>query len=366
MYKFTSESVSEGHPDKVADLISDRIADFILDGNINNRTAIETLVTTNMVTVAGEYKSTKTISNEDVESIVKDVVKQIGYDQDGFSWKTLKVYNELHGQSQDIALGTDNFGAGDQGIMFGYACNETPNHMPIAINYCHAILQELTHRRKTDPKYSVILPDSKSQITVNYSNLGDPIDIDTVLVSTQHVETVSQEAVYNLVLDVIQHVVPADLLSKDTKYIVNPTGRFVIGGPDGDTGLTGRKIIVDTYGGAAPHGGGAFSGKDGSKVDRSAAYMCRWIAKNIVDFYDVKDCLVQISYVIGIKEPVSLLIKTDGQVRNDLEHRITQEVDLTPLGIIDRFGLGTNVQLADTTNYGHFGNPQFPWENLNL
>jgi S-adenosylmethionine synthetase len=366
MYKFTSESVSEGHPDKVADLISDRIADFILDGNINNRTAIETLVTTNMVTVAGEYKSTKTITNNDVEEIVKQVVKEIGYDQSGFSWKTLKVYNELHGQSQDIALGTDNFGAGDQGIMFGYACKETPNLMPMAINYCHEILKELTRRRKTDPRYSVILPDSKSQITVNYSNLGEPVDIDTVLVSTQHVESVSQESVYNLVLDVVQAVVPADLLTKDTKYIVNPTGRFVIGGPDGDTGLTGRKIIVDTYGGAAPHGGGAFSGKDGSKVDRSAAYMCRWIAKNIVDFYPVNDCLVQLSYVIGLEQPASILIKTDGKVRNDLEHRISTEIDLTPLGIIDRFRLGTDIKLSDTTNYGHFGKDELPWEQLNL
>ena len=369
MYKFTSESVSEGHPDKVADLISDRIADFILDGNINNRTAIETLVTTNMVTVAGEYKSTKTITNNDVEEIVKQVVKEIGYDQSGFSWKTLKVYNELHGQSQDIALGTDNFGAGDQGIMFGYACKETPNLMPMAINYCHEILKELTRRRKTDPRYSVILPDSKSQITVNYSNLGEPVDIDTVLVSTQHVESVSQESVYNLVLDVVQAVVPADLLTKDTKYIVNPTGRFVVGGPQGDTGLTGRKIIVDTYGGWAKHGGGAFSGKDPSKVDRSACYMARYIAKNIVASGLLHDCEIQLAYAIGKAEPVSFnLISTlevDEKILNKLASEVFKIFDCTPKGIIESLDL-LNPIYQRTASYGHFGrdNEGFNWENI--
>lgn len=366
MYQFTSESVSQGHPDKVADLISDTVATYLINGNINHRAAVETLVTTNKVILAGEFKSDRGQNPDRIENIVREVIKEIGYEQEGFHWETVEVQNHLHGQSQDIALGTDDFGAGDQGIMFGYACKETPNLMPMAINYCHEILKELTRRRKTDPRYSVILPDSKSQITVNYSNLGEPVDIDTVLVSTQHVESVSQESVYNLVLDVVQAVVPADLLTKDTKYIVNPTGRFVIGGPDGDTGLTGRKIIVDTYGGAAPHGGGAFSGKDGSKVDRSAAYMCRWIAKNIVDFYPVNDCLVQLSYVIGLEQPASILIKTDGKVRNDLEHRISTEIDLTPLGIIDRFRLGTDIKLSDTTNYGHFGKDELPWEQLNL
>ncbi len=367
MYQFTSESVSEGHPDKVADLISDRIADYILNNNIANRTAIETLVTTNMVTVAGEYKTDKQISNKEIERIITDTVKSIGYEQEGFDWKKLKIYNELHGQSTDIGLGTDNFGAGDQGLMFGYACNETDNYMPLAINYCHKILAELSKRRKNNPIYKkAILPDSKSQITVNYGNDGTPVDIDTVLVSTQHTEGTSQETVKELVMDVIKFIVPEDLLTENTKYLINPTGRFVIGGPDGDTGLTGRKIIVDTYGGAAPHGGGAFSGKDGSKVDRSGAYMARWLAKNIVDFYDVKDCLVQLSYAIGIKDPTSILIKCDNEVRHDIIERIRKEVDLTPLGIINRFNLGTFTPLSSSTNYGHFGNSELPWEQLDL
>jgi len=367
MYQFTSESVSEGHPDKVADLISDRIADYILNKNNLNRTAIETLVTTNMVTVAGEYKTDRPISNTAIERIITDTIREIGYEQEGFDWRKLKIYNELHGQSADIGLGTDNFGAGDQGLMFGYACNETENHMPLAINYCHKILQELSSRRKNDSEYKKhILPDSKSQITVNYGNDGTPIDIDKVLVSTQHSEDTSQDKVKELVLDVVHTIVPSNLLNDKTNYLVNPTGRFVIGGPDGDTGLTGRKIIVDTYGGAAPHGGGAFSGKDGSKVDRSAAYMARWVAKNIVDFYGVKDCLVQLSYAIGVKEPTSVLIKCENEVRHDLIDRIVNEIDLTPLGIINRFELGSVTGLSETTNYGHFGKEHLPWENLNL
>tara|TARA_Y100001972_G_C7626595_1_gene314304 strand:+ start:257 stop:1360 length:1104 start_codon:yes stop_codon:yes gene_type:complete len=367
MYQFTSESVSEGHPDKVADLISDRVADYILNNNIANRTAIETLVTTNMVTIAGEYKTDKGISNNHIERIITETVKEIGYEQEGFDWKKLKIYNELHGQSTDIGLGTDNFGAGDQGLMFGYACDETDNQMPLAINYCHKILEELSKRRKNQQEYKeVILPDSKSQITVNYGNDGEVVDIDTVLVSTQHNEQASQNDVKELVMDVVEKVIPQQLLTKNTKYLINPTGRFVIGGPDGDTGLTGRKIIVDTYGGAAPHGGGAFSGKDGSKVDRSGAYMSRWIAKNIVDFYGVKNCLVQLSYAIGVKDPTSILIKCENEVRHDLIDRIKNDVDLTPLGIIERFNLGTHTPLSSTTNYGHFGKDSLPWEQLNL
>jgi len=367
MYQFTSESVSEGHPDKVSDLISDRIADFLLKGDIANRAAVETLVTTNMVTVAGEYKSwgLEDDHKDLIENIVRNTVKEIGYEQSGFDWRKLKIYNELHAQSSDIALGTNDFGAGDQGIMFGYANKETENFMPLAIFYAHEVLKELSKRRKTVEKYkNAILPDSKCQITVNYADKNTPIDINTVVVSTQHTDTTSQDTVKDLVLDVVKSVIPKDLLTDQTKYHINPTGRFVVGGPDGDTGLTGRKIIVDTYGGYAPHGGGAFSGKDPTKVDRSAAYMARWIAKNIVHKYDFDDCFVQLSYVIGLKEPSSIVIYGNGELRLDLIDVIKQDVDLSPLGIIQKFDL-FNLKLSDYTNYGHFGDDS-PWEELSL
>ena len=365
MYQFTSESVSEGHPDKIADLISDKVATYLLNNEINNRTAIETLVTTNMVTLAGEYKTNIQVDKNYIEDIIRDTVKQIGYEQEGFHWNKLKIYNELHGQSQDIALGTDLFGAGDQGIMFGYACNENEYYMPSPLIYCHKILESLSESRKNNFKYNIIRPDSKCQITFNYSNTGVPIDIDKILVSTQHIENCKQEQVHELVHETIQSVIPSELLS-NTQYLINPTGRFVIGGPDGDTGLTGRKIIVDTYGGAAPHGGGAFSGKDGTKVDRSAAYMARWIAKNIVKRYNFKEVLVQISYAIGYDQPTSLVIFTDKKINEKLMYRVKDEVDLSPLGIITRFGIGCPNPLDISTNYGHFGKPHLPWEQDGL
>lgn len=365
MYQFTSESVSEGHPDKVADLISDRVADYILNGFIGNRAAVETLVTTNMVTLAGEYKSDREIDKAEIENIVRSTIKEIGYDQDGFNWQTVKVYNELHGQSADIALGTDDFGAGDQGIMFGYACRDTEELMPLPIYYSHKILKTLSDKRRT-VYAGKILPDSKCQITVNYTYDNKPADIATILVSTQHTAETSQDEVKQIVMEVIKEVVPENLLTENTKFLINPTGRFVIGGPNGDTGLTGRKIIVDTYGGAAPHGGGAFSGKDGTKVDRSAAYMARWLAKNLLNRNpDLNSCLVQLSYAIGVKQPMSILIYGDGQVREDLIHEVRKDQDLSPLGIINKFGIGVEYKLSNTTNYGHVGREGLPWEMLN-
>jgi len=360
-YQFTSESVSNGHPDKIADLISDAVANYIIDKNINHRAAVETLVTTNMVTIAGEYKSDK-FDKVYIEKLVRAIVRDIGYEQDGFHWEKLKVYNELHGQSSDIALGTDNFGAGDQGLMFGYACNETPTMMPSAIYYSHRILQRLEQERRTGATW--ILPDSKAQVTMTYADVNSPTSIDKIVCSTQHTENTSIDDVRERVESIIRDEITEYDLSK-TEFLINPTGRFVIGGPDGDTGLTGRKIIVDTYGGYAPHGGGAFSGKDCTKVDRSAAYMARYLAKNIVAFGKADNCTVQLSYAIGVKEPTSVYVYADGEVRSDLAHEIQQLVDLTPLGIIERFDL-FKLDLTQTTNYGHFGKPDLPWEHLDL
>ena len=372
MYQFTSESVSEGHPDKVADLISDHIATWIINHNINNRAAIETLVTTNTVIVAGEYKTDREEDvEESVRGIIIDTVKQLGYEQEGFHWDKLNIEYYLHGQSSDIALGTDSFGAGDQGIMFGYANRETEDYMQFAISYAHKILQELSNRRKTHAQYKdIILPDSKCQLTVNYGAPNTPLDINNIVVSTQHHADATQQQVQDLVREVVKDVVPSNFLTENTTYQINPTGRFVIGGPDGDTGITGRKIVVDTYGGYAPHGGGAFSGKDFSKVDRSAAYMARWLAKNIVHKYDLEECFVQLSYVIGIEQPSSLLIYTNGELRLDFINMIKKEVDLTPKGIIKQLDLEC-VILPDTTNYGHFGssnvgNSLIRWEEFTL
>jgi S-adenosylmethionine synthetase len=363
MYEFTSESVSNGHPDKIADLISDTVATFIIDGNINNRAAVETLVTTNMVTVAGEYKSDKLISKEQVESLIRKVVKEIGYEQDGFHWETLVVYNELHGQSADIALGTDDFGAGDQGIMFGYACDETDNFMPSTIHYSHKILQALEEARRNGADW--LGPDAKSQVTFAYEKLGEPAYIKTVVCSTQHSDELSIEEVRERVTDIILPVIKDKVDLLKTVWHINPTGKFVIGGPDGDTGLTGRKIIVDTYGGYAPHGGGAFSGKDCTKVDRSGAYMARYLAKNVVASGKAKNCVVQLSYAIGVKEPTSIYVYADGIVRKEFEDYFRENVDLTPLGIIKRFDL-FNLDLTKTTNYGHFGKDELPWESVDL
>jgi S-adenosylmethionine synthetase len=361
-YLFTSESVSEGHPDKVADLISDAVATYILDKNTTHRAAVETLVTTNMVTLAGEYKSTKEIDKSVIADIVRNTVKDIGYEQEGFHWQHLKIYNELHPQSVDIALGTDNFGAGDQGLMFGYACRETPNYMPLAIYLSHRIVEMLARYRKNGADW--LGPDAKSQVTIEYNDDAEPLRIAKIVCSTQHADWISIDEVRANVKNFIQSMPEMELLDNDTEFYINPTGRFVIGGPDGDAGLTGRKIIVDTYGGYSPHGGGAFSGKDPTKVDRSAAYMMRYLAKNIVASGHADWATCQVSYAIGVKEPMSFYVESNGDSRA-LTDWILKNVDLTPKGIIDRFDL-FSVQLTDTTNYGHFGKDNLPWERLDL
>ena len=361
-YEFTSESVSEGHPDKIADQISDAVATFLIDGKLNHRAAVETLVTTNMVTLAGEYKSDK-FDKQHIENIVRDVVKDIGYEQDGFHWASLKVYNELHGQSPDIALGTDEFGACDQGLMFGYACKETPEYMPSAIYYSHKILRRLAQERRNGETW--LGPDSKSQVTMSYDDVNTPTGITKIVCSTQHSDDMSIQGVRDSVEQIIVDELSGTFDLTNTEFLINPTGRFVIGGPDGDTGLTGRKIIVDTYGGYAPHGGGAFSGKDCTKVDRSAAYMARYLAKNIVASGQAENATVQLSYAIGVVEPTSVYVYADGVVRQDLAYELQQQVDLTPKGIIDRFEL-FGLDLTKTTNYGHFGKAELPWEITDL
>jgi len=360
MYQFTSESVSQGHPDKVADLISDTVATYLINGNINHRAAVETLVTTNKVILAGEFKSDRGQNPDRIENIVREVIKEIGYEQEGFHWETVEVQNHLHGQSEDIALGTDDFGAGDQGIMFGYACEEAGNKLPLPLFYSHELLKKLQILRKNDPNYTWLEPDNKAQFTFNYGSDGKPIDIANVVCSTQHKENVDLEFVREGVKEVIQDVA-GEYLTTDTNFLINPTGRFVIGGPDGDTGLTGRKIIVDTYGGYAPHGGGAFSGKDCTKVDRSAAYMARSIAKQVLQENPFQEVLVQLSYAIGIKEPTSVTIWTDKKINYVVAEHVKAQLDLTPLGIIEKFDL-FNLDLATTTNYGHFGRQGLPWE----
>ncbi len=362
-YLFTSESVSEGHPDKVADAISDAILDLVMAKRDKSlRCACETLVTTNMVTVAGEYKGT--LHKEEVESAIRDTIKSIGYEQQGFDWRTVKIYNELHGQSADIALGTDTFGAGDQGLMFGYACNETDTYMPSAIYWSHRIVEKLTEMRRTSMEW--LGPDAKSQVTFEYNDDGTPQRIAKVVCSTQHREDIPIANVRNSVEYAIRTVLPKEYVDDRTEFFINPTGRFVIGGPDGDTGLTGRKIIVDTYGGYSPHGGGAFSGKDPTKVDRSAAYMMRYIAKNIVASGRANRATCQISYAIGMAEPMSFYVDCeDKALARDLTLSIPKVVDLTPKGIIDRFDLFRPIY-SSTTNYGHFGKADLPWEKLDL
>jgi S-adenosylmethionine synthetase len=363
-YLFTSESVSEGHPDKVADAISDAILDLVMaKEDPTLRCACETLVTTNMVTVAGEYKGV--LHKEEVDATIRKTIKNIGYEQPGFDWRTVKIYNELHGQSADIALGTDNFGAGDQGLMFGYACNETANYMPSAIYWSHRIVEELAKLRKAKA-IEWLGPDAKSQVTFEYNDDGTPKRIAKVVCSTQHSESMDIQFVRLGVAEIIKGVLPKEYIDHDTDFLINPTGRFVIGGPDGDTGLTGRKIIVDTYGGYSPHGGGAFSGKDPTKVDRSAAYMMRYIAKNIVASGRAPWATCQVSYAIGIKEPMSFYIETgDTDTSRKLTKWVQDNVDLTPKGIIDKFKLFRPIY-SMTTNYGHFGKNYLPWEEVNL
>ena len=363
-YLFTSESVSEGHPDKIADAISDAILDLVMAKEDSSlRCACETLVTTNRVVVAGEYKGV--LPPEEVHAAIRKVIKDVGYEQSGFDWRTVEITNLLHGQSADIALGTDNFGAGDQGLMFGYACNETPNYMPSAIYWSHEILRHLTDARKNGV-VTWLGPDAKSQVTFEYNDDGTPKRIAKVVCSTQHSEAVDIETVRKIVKTLIRNVLPGKYVDDNTEFYINPTGRFVIGGPDGDTGLTGRKIIVDTYGGYSPHGGGAFSGKDPTKVDRSAAYMMRYIAKNIVASGKSSWANVQISYAIGLAQPMSFYVECDDvEVARELTALIPTIVDLTPKGIIERFNLYRPIY-SSTTNYGHFGKDYLPWEKIDL
>lgn len=363
-YLFTSESVSEGHPDKVADAISDAVLDVLMaNEDPALRCACETLVTTNQVVIAGEYKGI--LHDLQVDRAVRRVIKMIGYEQEGFDWRTLTVTNLLHGQSADIALGTDNFGAGDQGLMFGYACTETEAFMPSAIYWSHRIVEKLTQVRK-DKIIPWLGPDAKSQVTFEYDENNKPVRIAKVVCSTQHHQDQSIETVRTEVEQVIRAVLPKEYIDNNTEFYINPTGRFVIGGPDGDTGLTGRKIIVDTYGGYSPHGGGAFSGKDPTKVDRSAAYMMRYLAKNIVASGQADWATVQISYAIGLAQPMSFYVETSDTIKaRQLTKWIQDNVDLTPKGIIDRFQLFRPIY-SGTTNYGHFGKPDLPWEQINL
>ena len=376
-YLFTSESVSEGHPDKICDQISDSILDLYLSKDPVSRVAVETLVTTNLVVVSGEIRSISEISEELIEETIRSTVKEIGYEQEGFHWETMEVKIFLHEQSSDIAKGVDSDGnlkdegAGDQGIMFGYACNDTPELMPAPIFYSHKILKLLSEKRHAGLIDS-ILPDSKSQVTMVYEN-NKPIKADSIVVSTQHTENCSQDEINHIVKKVINESLPNNLLSDQTSYIINPTGKFVIGGPVGDTGLTGRKIIVDTYGGSAPHGGGAFSGKDPTKVDRSAAYISRYLAKNVVASGISDKCTIQLSYAIGLSEPLSIYadLGDKGIISEDrLVKFLLDLVDLTPRGIRERLGLNKPI-FKKTASYGHFGRKpdqdgSFSWEKLDL
>ena len=369
-YLFTSESVSEGHPDKICDRISDAILDAYLIKNKNHpdvlktRVACEAMATTNNVILAGEYRSPA--GDIDIDSIVRRVVRDIGYKQDGFHHETLKITNLLHAQSIEIAQGVDNDGAGDQGIMFGYACNETPELMPAPIHYAHKILQALAQARHDGEMR--LQPDAKSQLTVEYQ-AGKPVSVKSIVLSHQHVDGLSSDDIRKIVEPHIHDTLPSGWISNDTIWHVNPTGKFVIGGPDGDAGLTGRKIIVDTYGGACPHGGGAFSGKDFTKVDRSAAYMARYIAKNIVAAKLATHCEIQLSYAIGVSEPQSIYAKTFGtsNISNAGLVKIIRDIfDLTPKGINQTLNLAKPI-FERTAAYGHFGRTPdidggFSWE----
>tara|TARA_Y100000589_G_scaffold136294_1_gene130428 strand:- start:4311 stop:5492 length:1182 start_codon:yes stop_codon:yes gene_type:complete len=376
-YLFTSESVSEGHPDKICDQISDSILDLYLSKDPFSRVAVEALVTTDLVVISGEVRSNSKISNELIEKTIRATVREIGYEQDGFHWETMEVKILLHEQSTDIAIGVDSDGnlkdegAGDQGIMFGYACNETSELMPAPIFYSHRILKLLSEKRHAK-LINGILPDSKSQVTMVYEN-NKPVKAESIVVSTQHTENCSQDEISQIVKKVISESLPKELLSDETSYIVNPTGNFVIGGPVGDTGLTGRKIIVDTYGGSAPHGGGAFSGKDPTKVDRSAAYISRYLAKNIVAAGISDKCTIQLSYAIGLSEPLSIYadLGKNGNISEDrLVRFLSDFVDLTPRGIRERLSLNRPIY-KKTASYGHFGRKPdqdggFIWEKLDL
>ena len=375
-FLFTSESVSEGHPDKVADRISDAVVDAFLGADPESRVAVETLTTTNLVVLAGEVRGPASITKDLLEETARHAIKDIGYEQDGFHWKHAKVEVHVHSQSADIAVGVDaagnkDEGAGDQGIMFGYAVNETETLMPAPIHLAHNILKSLAEARHSGAA-PLLGPDAKSQVTLEY-RAGKPVRATSVVVSTQHDGSLSQEDVREIVRPHVVNVLPAGWMCDEATFYVNPTGRFVIGGPDGDCGLTGRKIIVDTYGGAAPHGGGAFSGKDPTKVDRSAAYAARYLAKNVVASGLAEKCVIQLSYAIGVSKPLSVYVDTFGtnQVDEDkLSDVLQQLMDLSPRGIRTHLGLNKPIY-ARTAAYGHFGRTPdadggFSWEKIDL
>ncbi len=376
-FLFTSESVSEGHPDKVSDRISDMVVDTFLSKDPYSRVACETLTTTNKVVLAGEVRGPE-IKKDDLINKVRECIKDIGYDQEGFTWKeATKIESHLHSQSSDIAMGVDSSGnkdegAGDQGIMFGYACNETDVLMPAPIHFSHKILRLMAEDRKSG-RLKNIEPDSKSQVTFEYKN-GKPSKVKSVVISSQHTASINQEQVRELLRPYLINSIPKNFLEgfNEDEFYVNPTGNFVIGGPDGDCGLTGRKIIVDTYGGAAPHGGGAFSGKDPTKVDRSAAYAARYIAKNVVASKIADKCLIQLAYAIGVSKPLSIyvnLFDNDLDKNKFVEDKIKESFDLSPRGIREMLGLNKPIY-EKTSAYGHFGREPdkegaFSWENTN-
>ncbi|GGG32425.1 methionine adenosyltransferase [Chelatococcus composti] len=380
-YLFTSESVSEGHPDKVCDRISDTVVDAYLSAMPEARVACETLATTNRVVIAGEVRGPSDITNEYVAHLARLAIKDIGYEQDGFHWETAKIDVYLHAQSAHIAQGVDasgnkDEGAGDQGIMFGYACRETPALMPAPIYYAHEILKTLSAARKSG-ETGLLGPDAKSQVTVRYAD-GKPVGVTQIVVSTQHIEhhngrELTSNDIRSIVEPYVRKSLPEGWIDNQTVWHVNPTGKFVIGGPDGDCGLTGRKIIVDTYGGAAPHGGGAFSGKDPTKVDRSAAYAARYLAKNVVAAGLAQRCTIQLSYAIGVSKPLSLYVDLHGTGEVEearLERVLAEVMDLSPRGIRQHLGLNRPIY-ARTAAYGHFGRTPdadggFSWERTDL
>ncbi len=379
-YLFTSESVSEGHPDKVADRISDTVLDTFLEADPYARVACETLVTTNRIVLAGEVRGPREITPELLIHKARMAVHDIGYEQDGFHWKDAAVECHLHSQSADIAVGVDaagnkDEGAGDQGIMFGYACRETPELMPAPIYYAHDILRRVSElRRNHDPMVKGLLPDAKSQVTLRYVD-GKPVQATSVVVSTQHEEGMDQGEIKRLLRPIVESSLPKGWMCADNEFYVNPTGNFVIGGPDGDCGLTGRKIIVDTYGGACPHGGGAFSGKDPTKVDRSAAYACRYLAKNVVAAGLADRCTIQVSYAIGVAKPLSVYFDLHGTGRDIDEVKLAKVVsdlmNLSPRGIREHLKLNRAIYVP-TSSYGHFGRTPdeekgtFTWERTDL
>ena len=375
-FLFTSESVSEGHPDKVSDRISDAVVDLFLKADPVSRVAVETLCTTNRVVIAGEVRGPETVTSEAIEAAARNAIRDIGYEQDGFHWRNAAVDVHVHAQSVDIAQGVDaagnkDEGAGDQGIMFGYACNETPELMPAPIQYAHQILRLMAAARHAG-KAAQFGPDAKSQVTLKYVD-GKPVGATSVVVSTQHVDGLDQREVREIVRPFVLEVLPEGWMCPESEFYVNPTGKFVIGGPDSDCGLTGRKIIVDTYGGAAPHGGGAFSGKDPTKVDRSAAYAARYVAKNVVAAGLAERCTIQLAYAIGVAQPLAVYVNLHGTGKVDearLETALREVMDLSPSGIRRHLDLNKPIY-GKTAAYGHFGRKagrdgSFSWERTDL